>query len=357
MGNTVLHDIKTISLDDSYHGWPALARRRRGELLLVCSGGREDHICPYGKVYLMRSADDGESWSGPEVLVDGPLDDRDAGILETSSGALLVSWFTSAHWMDILHRHEAGAVDWLTPEKQAAWRERRDAFQSTSTLGEELGDWLIRSEDWGKTWSERAPTLVSSPHGPVELADGRLIYAGNRTGPPSEWKKGNSHLSQPIGIAVSEDDGRTWTIVAEVPDSVGCEPHLAEASPGRLIMHIRSGNDLLQSESDDAGDTWSPPRVLGTWGTPAHLLRLADGRLLSTHGYRLEPSGNHAHVSEDEGRTWSEPIVVSDDGAGEDLGYPSTVQLDDGSLLTVWYELRDDNPRAVLRQRRWQLPS
>jgi sialidase-1 len=38
-----------------------------------------------------------------------------------------------------------------------------------------------------------------------------------------------------------------------------------------------------------------------------------------------------------------------------DLGYPSTVELDDGSLLTVWYEKVREHPKAVLRQARWAL--
>jgi len=37
------------------------------------------------------------------------------------------------------------------------------------------------------------------------------------------------------------------------------------------------------------------------------------------------------------------------------LGYPSTVQLDDGRLVTVWYEKTESNPNAVLRQATWKL--
>jgi len=40
-----------------------------------------------------------------------------------------------------------------------------------------------------------------------------------------------------------------------------------------------------------------------------------------------------------------------------ELGYPSTVQLSDGSVLTVWYEDMAASPRAVLRQARWTLES
>ena len=88
--------IVTISMQpEYYHGWPTLAMRKSGDLLLVCSGGRESHICPFGRVELMRSRDGGRTWSWPEVLMDSPIDDRDAGIVETASGALLVTTFTS----------------------------------------------------------------------------------------------------------------------------------------------------------------------------------------------------------------------------------------------------------------------
>ena len=51
-----------------YHGWPTLVRRKDGELLLVFSGGREKHVCPFGRVELMRSKDNGLTWGWPQVL-------------------------------------------------------------------------------------------------------------------------------------------------------------------------------------------------------------------------------------------------------------------------------------------------
>ena len=47
----------------------------------------------------------------------------------------------------------------------------------------------------------------------------------------------------------------------------------------------------------------------------------------------------------------------SEDGAGVDLGYPSTVELASGKLLTVWYESMKASPHAVLRMARWSLDS
>lgn len=78
---------------------------------------------------------------------------------------------------------------------------------------------------------------------------------------------------------------------------------------------------------------------------------------MMTYGHRRPRYGCQARVSDDHGRTWSEAIVVSGDGVTGDLGYPSTVQLDDGTLLTVWYEVRPGSPKAVLRQARWSLQS
>jgi sialidase-1 len=87
-------------------------------------------------------------------------------------------------------------------------------------------------------------------------------------------------------------------------------------------------------------------------------LRLRDGRLLMTYGHRRPPFGNQARVSADGGRTWSEPLILSGDGLNGDLGYPSTVQLGNDRLVTVWYELmKEPRGKAVLRQATWSLRS
>ena len=83
--------------------------------------------------------------------------------------------------------------------------------------------------------------------------------------------------------------------------------------------------------------------------------RLRDDRLLLTYGHRRPPFGNQARLSADHGGTWSEAFIISGDGAGGDLGYPSTVEIEDGSFVTVWYEVMKGSPRSVLRQARWSL--
>ena len=50
-----VESIVTISQDpEFYHGWATLAARSNGELLVAYSGGRESHVCPFGRVELIR---------------------------------------------------------------------------------------------------------------------------------------------------------------------------------------------------------------------------------------------------------------------------------------------------------------
>ena len=82
-----------------------------------------------------------------------------------------------------------------------------------------------------------------------------------------------------------------------------------------------------------------------------YALKLGETQLV----LRRPPFGNQARISRDGGASWSGPLTISADGAGGDLGYPSTVQLADGSLVTVWYEKLKESPHAVLRQARWSI--
>lgn len=347
-------DTKLLAPDDSYRGWPTLARKADGELLVVCSGGREEHVCPFGRVEMLTSRDDGATWTWPRVLLDGPIDDRDAGILVTARGTLIVTTFTSLAYEPMLAKATAEPTTWPA-ERLARWQ----GVHSRLTAEErqrELGVWAIRSTDGGISWSERRRCLVNSPHGPIQLSDGRLLYPGKEL-----WQG-----ERRVGVAESYDDGENWHWLAEIPAREGDkfseyhELHGVETATGRIVVQIRNHNpnharETLQSDSTDGGRTWSVPRSIGVWGLPSFLMKLRDGRLLMTYGHRRAPLGNQARVSSDDGQTWSEPVIISGDGTSGDLGYPSTVQLDDDSLLTVWYEKLKDTPRAALRQCRWKL--
>lgn len=356
-----VRETKVISHQpENYNGWPTLTQRQNGDLLVVCSGGREAHVCPFGRVEMMASHDHGETWGWPQVLLDSAIDDRDAGVVETAKGSLLVTTFTSLAYESILKNAAAkqpGDKGAWAPARLQAWRVAHGRLSSGQRQSE-LGQWMIRSTDGGVTWSARYSSIVNSPHGPIQLADGRLLYAGKEL-----WTG-----QKRTGVAESTDDGVTWRWLADIAPRPGDasaeyhELHAVETRDGRIVVHIRNHNrpnagETLQTESADGGKTWSVPRSIGVWGLPSFLTRLRDGRLLMTYGHRRPPFGNQARFSADQGRTWSEPFVISGDGAGGDLGYPSTVELADGSFVTVWYEVMKGSPRSVLRQARWVLES
>lgn len=357
-------ETKIISQQPEYYcGWSTVTRRSNGELWVSWSGGRESHVCPFGQVHAMTSRDDGATWSFPRVLHDSATDDRDSGLLETAKGTLLVTTFTSLAYVPYLEKQasfsELKPKGWETkamaPGQLARWSAAHARLNDAEREAE-LGEWVIRSTDGGKSWSNRIPTVVNSPHGPIQLKDGRLLYAGKQL-----WTK-----DQKIGVAESKDDGLTWQWLSEIPtrkgdDAVNSyhELHAVEATNGTIIVHIRNHNKAnkgwtLQTESKDGGKTWSEPHPV-CYGLPSHLLKLRDGRLVMTYGHRRKPFGNQARFSDDNGGSWGAPITISRDGVGGDLGYPSTVELADGTLLTVWYEKMKDVKNAVLRQAKWRL--
>ena len=83
------------------------------------------------------------------------------------------------------------------------------------------------------------------------------------------------------------------------------------------------------------------------WGHPAALLSLRDGRVLCTYGYRMHPNpGVRGCVSAD-GVEWKPEHIfpvrefASLEADRLQIGCPSSVELDDGGILTayqVWSE-------------------
>jgi len=143
----------------------------------------------------------------------------------------------------------------------------------------------------------------------------------------------------------SRDDGKTWgQSVALNKDVVIHEPALFHLGEGKWLAATRlNGLDLYAS--DDDAKTWAHRmKLTGPQQHPGHFARLKDGRVLLTYGNRLVPKGVDVRFSDDEGTTWSKPFRVVDfQGDG---GYPSSVQLPNGQMLTAYYAQRiEDHKR------------
>lgn len=353
-----------------YIGWPTIDRTVDGELLVVFSGDREAHVCPFGKTFFMRSRDNGYSWSEPRIINNTPLDDRDGGILACSDGTLIASWFTAHSYKD---RSGGGRPEWAAHVAAISADDIAKWAPNDPDCGDGVvrGHWITRSTDNGETWT---PVNVppTAPHGPVELSDGRLMFVGN-DGYNREAK------TSLVIAAESIDKGLSWNVVGHMPmfvealgeekrDVVGylAEPHVIEVGPGRLLVMARYEEKpyaegrpqsvLWQSNSDDGGHTWTEPAPTEILGKPPHLTMMKDGRILVTYGYRHEPYGERACFSNDGGATWdyANEVVLRDDAPNGDLGYPASVECDDGTILTVYYQVDQPGEKTCLMTTRWK---
>ncbi len=199
--------------------------------------------------------------------------------------------------------------------------------------------WVCRSSDSGRTWTH-AETLWPPDNGSariipfgdiVQLQDGTLGVCIYSWQPPEEH---NCYFYS------SADDGRTWTLRGVIRES-----NINETTPlvlpnGEVLACARTLDDqhLELFRSTDHGRTWRREQAVSQGSQhPAHLLNLADGRVLLTYGDRryLHP-GIEARVSADGGRSWGAPLRIVELEPG-DLGYPATEPGADGTLVTVWY--------------------
>ncbi len=303
-----------------YFGWPTVARlddgSSKGTLIVAASGLRNAHVCPFGRTVICKSTDNGRTWTSPTVVNDLPLDDRDAGIIPLGPNRLLLSWFTSdtrqypiyTTYQDTKDKadaqHYANGFRRITDDIVAHW----------------LGSWIRTSNDGGETWHDPVRVQVTAPHGPIQMPSGTLLYLGKLSNP-----NGTFDMRRIGGILAlkSDDHGQTWHELGQVPLYPGTvgdhyhEPHVVALPDGKLLGLIRLQNkesapplenlglvhfSLMQTTSEDGGQSWSTAQPLGFHGSPPHLLYHSSGTLVAVYGYRQPPFGQRAMLSHDGGR-------------------------------------------------------
>jgi hypothetical protein len=154
--------------------------------------------------------------------------------------------------------------------------------------------------------------------------------------------KSNGHEGRVICVRTL-DGAKSWNFVSYVtPEPQGRDhaimPSSVRLSPQSIVTAVRYRNWIDLYRSDDDSRTWKyVSRPALETDNPPSLLRLEDGRLAVTYGRRTAPFGIRARVSSDEGETWSDEIILRDDGGCWDLGYTRSVQRPDGKIVTVYY--------------------
>lgn len=191
-----------------------------------------------------------------------------------------------------------------------------------------------RSDDGGKTWSDRLPTPENWKTSLETPTLHRVVDA--------EGKKRIILFSglNPVRMASSDDDGKTWSELKKVGDWGGIVTMAsvvelkAEKKGHYMALFHDDGNHfvkggkakgiftLYKSLSADGGLTWSVPETIYT-SSEVHLcepgaLRSPDGKqiaVLLRENRRFKTS--HIIFSDDEGKTWTAPKALPGSLSGD----------------------------------------
>lgn len=261
-----------------------------------------------GRALIIRSRDQGKTWSQPATLVDTPADDRHPAFVELRDGTLLCSFFS------YMGEPENGNLS-QAPELAARVH-------------------LIRSFDGGRSWEAKprrvqTPFLYDETDGPlIRLKDGSVLMAINgrpQSGPPDQ-----------AAVLRSTDQGRTWNLLATIQASHDLqEITVAELPDERLVLMARPEGDI--SWSEDHGHTWTPPVTFGMRMFAPSLYVLRDGTLVCLHGsYAPGHGGLRLIFSTNGGLTWTAPAKDHGFLVDQAYGYGKAAELPDGSLFITY---------------------
>ena len=345
----------------NYFGWPSVTWLPDGRLALACSGFRMRHVCPFGKGVICYSSDEGKTWTRPAPVIDTPLDDRDSGASFGTGRVIFTSFNNSIKaqqaWMERL--------DEDTPERAASkafTKAYLDLLSACPDSEKLLGSTYRISDDGGVAFGPVRLSPVTAPHGPTPMRDGNLLYIGRRFTANDSPDQGNMPYIECHRLG-KDDEFEYMSSIPNIPNGEGgyylsCEPHALELPNGTIIVHIRVQGGcftVYQSESFDGGRSFTAPHRLlqPNGGSPAHLLMHSSGKLVSVYGYRNAPYGIRYMVSEDMGESWKTDLVLTDAHLTADLGYPASVELPGGRLLTVYYV--NESGASRIRQIIWEL--
>ena len=300
--------------------FPVALRLKDGRIAVVLRGGGP-HLSIHGRLDIVFSSDEGKSWTKPAVVAADPAADvRNPAFGQAPDGSLVVTYYRTTRY------DENGKYN--------------------NSLDKPVSTWVTCSSDDGRTWTVPAQIDVAdigwaSPFGRmITRRDGTMFanfYGGAiKTTDQAAPKSSFSYLYR------STDQGRTWRRYSTISPPGFDETGLIVLPSGRWLAGLRSSGKsarLSLSHSDDDGRTWSLPEVLSPPGFyTADFILLPDQRILLTMNRRSGPFGVEAVVGSRDGKfDWKNAFAISEDAANFDCGYPSSVMLKDGRVMTFFY--------------------
>jgi hypothetical protein len=259
-------------------------------------------------------------------------------------------------------------ISFMNLVERANWKWDPEKHDSPDA---QLPNYVVRAHDGGRTWE--APQKMHNDwtgaiRDMIQLRDGTIVFT-------SQMMLHNPGRHAVVTYA-SNDEGRTWQR-SNIIDLGGIGHHdgaieatLVQRKDDSLWMLMRTNwGRLWQVVSNDGGNHWHPigPTNLDASTAPGILERLESGRIfLAWNRYYYEgteefpkyggdnqatgtlTSNNRQELSiafsEDEGKTWSDPVVVATvlpDANGayprKEVSYPYVFERRPGEIwLTTW---------------------
>ncbi|MCU6709953.1 glycoside hydrolase [Paenibacillus sp. J5C_2022] len=292
-----------------FQGIPTIEKTPGGTLWAAFYGGG-DNEGPNNYVLIVTSDDNGRTWSSPTWAIDPPGLVRafDPCLWVDPLGRLWLFWAQSfgetifdgrcGVWASVCGNPDAAQPEWGLPRRIA------HGIMMNKPTVLSSGEWLLPSA----VWSCMSSSLHSLPE---------------------------ERFSQ---VLASADQGESFNKRghADVPNRHFDEHMIVERKDGSLWMLVRTYYGIGESVSEDGGLTWSPgkPTRLGGPSSRFFIRRLRSGRLLlvNHYGYRGR-SHLTAQLSEDDGLTWSEGLLLDE---RSDISYPDGTEDAAGCIYIIY---------------------
>ena len=238
---------------------------------------------------------------------------------------------------------------------------------------------VSRSGDGGYTWKVTESALAVpegfasvGPYGDIVIcSDNKLAVPLCCVKGKDKWEDAKVPFdkvyivgSDTAYILFSNDDGQTWGPESLVLSEACNETSILRLEGGRWLAASRTADNLARLRyfvSEDDAKTWVEKAPLtGSDQHPPHFLHLSDGRIILTYGDRNGSTrGIRIRISSDKGQTWGpeqELVSLKSPDNTYDCGYPSAVQLSDGTIVTAYYADKiDSHQRYHMGVVRWRL--
>ncbi len=361
-----------------YNAWPTIIKGENGVLYTVFSGYGVMHADPFAKNLLCRSYDNGETWSLPIIINDTPLDDRDTGICHLGGKRYLISYFNVAkeempNYLPLCYNlYEGDRYDYaITDAGVRLYETYTPEHPRYNPEMNQPGSYIRITEDDFVTISDPIKIPLTSPHGPKLMKDGHSIGHLGRLFDADFG--GDTEKPDQVYFSKSIDGGKTFEILGKVPKCEDaslnihfyCEPDFIDLGNNNLLGVIRCHSKnpdyrrtMVKTFSSDGGKTWSKPEPLWVSGLPPYVLQLKNGDILISYSKRETPFSIRGIISKDNGKTFGKEFVideVQDHTFIGDMGYPATAELDDGSLITAYYAIVENDNKPSICYKKWKL--